>query len=101
MPETLTAPANRVNQVPITDDVLNVQDFNDRIVGAYNDGSAELGLPADDTTLRSFIPAGTGIGLTLIEEMILEKFFFPLRVVLHAQILGEHRRHHRHPITSE
>ena len=64
MSETLTAPAaapNRVNQVPITDDVLNVADFNSRIVGAYNDGTAELGLPADIGTLRSFIPAGTGI----------------------------------------
>ena len=64
MSETLTAPVaapNRVNQVPITDDVLNVADFNSRIVGAYNDGSAELELPADNSTLRSFIPAGTGI----------------------------------------
>jgi pyruvate ferredoxin oxidoreductase beta subunit len=60
--ETLTAPvAARVNQSPITDDVLNVADFNKRIVGAYNDGSAELELPADLSTLRSFIPAGTGI----------------------------------------
>lgn len=56
-----TPTASRVNEVPITDDVLNVQDFNERIVGAYNDGSAELGLPADNSTLRSFIPAGTGI----------------------------------------
>jgi pyruvate ferredoxin oxidoreductase beta subunit len=64
MSETLTAPApatERVNQVPITDDVLNVADFNNRVVGAYNDGTAELGLPADIGTLRSFIPAGTGI----------------------------------------
>jgi hypothetical protein len=30
MPDTLTAPAtDRVNRVPITDDVLNVRDFND------------------------------------------------------------------------
>ena len=64
MSDTLTAPtpaAERVNQVPITDDVLNVADFNSRVVGAYNDGTAELGLPADIGTLRSFIPAGTGI----------------------------------------
>src|SRR5262245_50532623 len=64
MPETLEAsPAapSRTNTRPIDADVLDVQDFNDRIVGAYNDGSAELGLPADAGTLRSFIPAGTGI----------------------------------------
>ena len=62
MPTTLETPTNdRVNRVPITDDVLNVQDFNERIVGAYNDGSAELELPADASTLRSFIPAGTGV----------------------------------------
>ena len=60
MSEILTA-TDRVNRVPITDDVLNVQDFNERIVGAYNDGSAELELPADNSTLRSFIPAGTGV----------------------------------------
>src|SRR5882724_11706856 len=62
MAEILETPINhRVNQAPITDDVLNVKDFNERIVGAYNDGSAELGLEADNSTLRSFIPAGTGI----------------------------------------
>ena len=62
MPTTLETPTtDRVNRVPITDDVLNVQDFNERIVGAYNDGTAELGLPADTSTLRSFIPAGTGV----------------------------------------
>jgi len=41
-------------------DILDVADFNDRVVGAYNDGSAEEGLPADLTTARSLIPAGTG-----------------------------------------
>ena len=64
MPDTLEIPApktERVNRVPITKDVLDVADFNERIVGAYNDGSAELGLPADLSTLRSFIPAGTGV----------------------------------------
>ena len=40
MSETLTASAERVNQVPITDDVLNVADFNNRIVGAYNGSNA-------------------------------------------------------------
>ena len=52
---------NRINTRPITDDVLNVQDFNERIVGAYNDGSAEMGLEADHGTARSLIPAGTGL----------------------------------------
>ena len=40
-------------------DILDVQDFNERIVGAYNTGTAENGLPADATTARSLIPAGT------------------------------------------
>ena len=70
MPDTLEHPASapktdRVNRVPISKDVLDVADFNERIVGAYNDGTAELGLPADLGTLRSFIPAGTGV-LTLV-----------------------------------
>jgi len=39
--------------------VLDVQDFNERIVGAYNNGTAEEGLPADASTARSLIPAGT------------------------------------------
>ena len=52
---------DRTNKRPITKDILDVQDFNERIVGAYNDGSAELGLPADQSTLRSLIPAGTGV----------------------------------------
>ena len=59
---TDTAPqaSGRQNTAPITKDVIDVQDFNERIVGAYNDGSAEMGLPADHSTLRSLIPAGTG-----------------------------------------
>lgn len=51
---------DRSNKRPIGKDVLDVQDFNERIVAAYNDGSAELELPADHSTLRSLIPAGTG-----------------------------------------
>jgi pyruvate/2-oxoacid:ferredoxin oxidoreductase beta subunit/Fe-S-cluster-containing hydrogenase component 2 len=61
MPEVLETSPERINRVAITKDVLDVQDFNERIVGAYNDGTAELELPADHSTLRSFIPAGTGI----------------------------------------
>ncbi len=41
-------------------EILDIQDFNDRIVGAYNNGTAEEGLPADISTARSLIPAGTG-----------------------------------------
>src|SRR5205085_8302030 len=40
--------------------VVDVDDFNERVVGAYNSGLAERGLPADDQTARSVIPAGTG-----------------------------------------
>lgn len=40
--------------------LLDIEDFNKRIVGAYNNGTAELGLPADVDVARSFIPAGTG-----------------------------------------
>lgn len=61
--ETSAAPAVRdiVNQLPVTDDVLNVADFNERIIGAYNDGSGDLELPADIQLARSLIPAGTGV----------------------------------------
>lgn len=55
------APATRLNVRPIDDDVLNVADFNERIVGAYNDGSAEMGLPADLSTARSLITAGSAV----------------------------------------
>ncbi len=40
--------------------VVDVADFNERIVGAYNNGTAEEGLDADDQVARSVIPAGTG-----------------------------------------
>lgn len=61
MSETLTAPVSqRINTLAITKDVIDVADFNDRIIGAYNDGSAEMELPADHCTSRSLIPAGTG-----------------------------------------
>src|SRR5881296_3704908 len=40
--------------------VVDVEDFNSRVVGAYNDGSAEKGLEADDAVARSIIPAATG-----------------------------------------
>ena len=59
-PETATPAVGRVNTRPIDADVIDIQDFNDRIVGAYNDGSAEMGLPADLSTARSVISAGSG-----------------------------------------
>lgn len=40
--------------------VVDIEDFNERIVGAYNNGVAERGLEADYHVARSVIPAGTG-----------------------------------------
>ena len=40
--------------------VVDVADFNERVVGAYNSGLAERALPADEQTARSIVPAGTG-----------------------------------------
>ena len=40
--------------------VVDIADFNERVVGAYNSGTAEKGLEADDQVARSIIPAGTG-----------------------------------------
>src|SRR6266566_6354368 len=40
--------------------VVDIEDFNERVVGAYNDGTAEKGLDADDGVARSIIPAATG-----------------------------------------
>ena len=40
--------------------VVDFEDFNERVVGAYNKGTAEKGLEADDQIARSVIPAGTG-----------------------------------------
>ncbi len=39
--------------------VLDVNDFNERIVRCYEDGTAEAGLPADLSAARSLVPAGT------------------------------------------
>ena len=39
--------------------VLDVLDFNERIIRAYEDGTAEKQLPADLTVSRSLVPAGT------------------------------------------
>src|SRR5205807_3504994 len=39
--------------------VLDVLDFNERIIRGYEEGWGERDLPADLTTARSLIPAGT------------------------------------------
>src|SRR5437773_5177636 len=39
--------------------VLDVTDFNERIIRGYEEGWGERDLPADLTTARSLIPAGT------------------------------------------
>lgn len=44
----------------LTDYQTDVADFEERIVGAYNEGTAEKDLPADLSTARSIIPSGTG-----------------------------------------
>ncbi len=41
--------------------IVDVNDFFDRIVAGYNDGTGEQHLPADVGTARSVIPAGTGV----------------------------------------
>ena len=40
--------------------LLDVARFNDEVVGGYNTGTAEKGLPADLDLARSLVPAGTG-----------------------------------------
>jgi pyruvate/2-oxoacid:ferredoxin oxidoreductase beta subunit/NAD-dependent dihydropyrimidine dehydrogenase PreA subunit len=44
----------------INANVVDIADFNERVVGAYNAGTAEKGLVADDQVARSIIPGGTG-----------------------------------------
>jgi pyruvate ferredoxin oxidoreductase beta subunit len=39
--------------------ILDVRDFNERIIRGYEDGDAEKGLEADLSVARSLIPAGT------------------------------------------
>src|SRR4030095_879350 len=40
--------------------IVDIEDFNSRVVGAYEAGTAEKGLVADDQVGRSVIPAATG-----------------------------------------
>jgi pyruvate/2-oxoacid:ferredoxin oxidoreductase beta subunit/NAD-dependent dihydropyrimidine dehydrogenase PreA subunit len=44
---------------PVSLNILDVRDFNERIVRGYEEGYAEKGLPADLSVARSLIPAGT------------------------------------------
>ena len=46
---------------PNLDELLDIEDFNERIVGAYNTGSAEKGLPADVSVARSLMAPGSGV----------------------------------------
>src|SRR6266702_8662683 len=39
--------------------VLDVEDFNERIIRGYEEGWGERDLPADLSTARSLVPAGT------------------------------------------
>ena len=41
--------------------IVDIEDFNNRVVGAYESGTAEKGLEADVQVGRSIIPAGTGV----------------------------------------
>src|SRR5437868_7874206 len=43
----------------VTLPVLDVKDFNERIIRGYEEGYAEKDLPADLTLARSLVPAGT------------------------------------------
>ena len=40
--------------------LVDVEDFNSRVIDGYNEGSGPLVLEADVHTARSIIPAGTG-----------------------------------------
>ena len=59
----MTEPMVITREMKIADfnaNVVDVADFNERVVGAYNTGLAEKGLEADDLLARSIVPAGTG-----------------------------------------
>jgi ferredoxin len=43
----------------VTLPILDVRDFNERIIRGYEEGYAEKALPADLSVARSLIPAGT------------------------------------------
>ncbi|MBK5290246.1 MAG: thiamine pyrophosphate-binding protein [Acidobacteriia bacterium] len=41
--------------------IVDADDFNSRVVAAYNNGTAEIELEADFQSARSVVPAGTGV----------------------------------------
>ncbi len=45
---------------PYGEEIIHIEHFFENVVGAYNEGTAEAGLPADVDVARSLIPAGTG-----------------------------------------
>src|SRR5205809_7829222 len=59
MNERIDVPVEELTE-DIRVNVIDIEDFNERVVGAYNDGTAEKGLDADDQIARSIIPAATG-----------------------------------------
>src|SRR5438132_10799503 len=59
MDETFDVPVEELAE-DIRINVVDIEDFNSRVIGAYNDGTAEKGLEADDQVGRSIIPAATG-----------------------------------------
>src|ERR1700745_1690739 len=59
MAEQMTIPAEKL-ATDIRLNVVDIHDFNDRVIGEYNQGTSEKGLVADDQSARSIIPAGTG-----------------------------------------
>src|SRR5258706_263748 len=58
MDERIDVPVEELIE-DIRANVVDIEDFNTRVIGAYNDGTAEKGLEADDDVARSVIPAGT------------------------------------------
>ena len=60
-PFSLDLDTDESNGAPDFDTLLDIEDFNERIVGAYNAGTAEKGLPADISVARSIIGPGTGV----------------------------------------
>ncbi len=57
---TQVDPIHQARLADFQENIVDVADFNERVVGAYNNGTAEIALEADDQVARSVIPAGTG-----------------------------------------